>query len=472
MKDFEKFDPDRVDFSDSEQNRVISELVFNTEFLQRCIRKGLEPDLFTSELRQIVASYTFEYFRKYKEAPDESILDILSGSSNGMRTVAREEDLEDLELLLGQIVNTTNSPGVVKRMFDKISAFIDKRIIHTTITRLNKAKDRIDGSPESLKKIVEDASRRLGITSCENSTLGIFDETDFSQEPWLTRFNIREIDNAYGGGFSSPNLVIIQAFTGRGKTWSICHLGKVGLRLGNDVIALVTEMNAKKFLTRMRQTLTGMSLMEQRENINLARQRIEKSLVRGSLFHLVSDQVKMDSDFRIDRLRDIVDDIQERRGKEQKIILIDSPDDMEPPADVTYNPHKAIEKSKAIYTWLRNYSQEEDKLIVVTSQSQRVAETRLWTTSGNIGDDINKARRATLGISINGYKNEVEAGFVRLLVFKNTYGPDMKAAWVETDFDRGMFEKASGAIKGMNIEEYKKMLVTRGISLSNTKSVG
>lgn len=471
MKSFNEFDPNEVDFESNDQDRVISQLIFDTEFLLKCKRKGLEPELFTSEIRRQLVDFTFEFFEKYKEAPSDQVIEVLSQGSNGFGNRMREEDVPAMMDFLEIVVNIKNSSGRVRRLYDRISSFIDKRIIHTTVSKLTKAKDRIDGSPDVLRDILQDSVEKLGISSTMDSTLGIFDETDFSQDPYLTRFNIPSIDNAYGGGLSSPNFVVLQGFTGRGKTWSICHLAKVGLRLGNDVVALVTEMNARKFLSRMRQTLTGLSLGEQRDNITQTREIIRRSLVRGSKFHLVSDQVKLDTDFHIDSLETIVEEIEERRGREQKIILIDSPDDMEPPADRRYNGE--IEKSKAIYTWLRNYCQQKDKLIVVTSQSQRKSETLLWTTSGNIGDDLNKIRRSTLGISINGYKSEIEAGFIRLLVFKNTYGPDMKAAWVETDFQRGMFQKNSGEIAGLNMEQYKNMLLTRGISLTNNgKGIG
>lgn len=469
MKTYNEFDPNGVDLSQGDQDRVINQLIFDTDFLQRCKRKGLEPELFTSEIRRSLVDYIFSFYEKYKEAPYDQVIDILSGSGgNGFQRKLRDDDILAMQDYLELIVAETNSPGRVRRLYDKLVEFIDKRIIHTTISRLNKAKDRIDGSPETLKKIVDEASQQLAVSSTLDGTLGIFDEVDFKPEPWLSRFNIPAIDQAVGGGLSCPNLVIVQAFTGRGKTWSICHLAKIGLRLGNDVICLVTEMNAKKFLARMRQTLTGMTSYEIRENIQKARVTLERSLVKGSMFHLISDQVKLDKDFAIDSLDGIVQDIEERRGREQKIILIDSPDDMEPPAEWDINRSKAIEKSKAIWTWLRNYSQEKEKLIVGTSQSQRRSETLLWTTSGNIGDDLNKVRRATLGISINGSKQEVEAGFIRLLVFKNTYGAEMKAAWVETDFDRGMFRKDDGEIVSLDLEKYKTTLLQRGITIGNS----
>jgi KaiC/GvpD/RAD55 family RecA-like ATPase len=468
MSGQKKFDPDGVDLSVGEQDQVINLMIFDNDFIHRCKRKGVDPDLFTSETRQNVVRYTFEYFEKYNQAPDINIADLLSTSSNGLLTRIREEDIPAVGEYLGRIVEMGDNSANRSRLYDKLSSFVNKRIIHTTISKLNKAKDRIDGSPEALREIVDDASRRLSISSTMGSTLGLYDEDDFTDEPWLTRFNIEPIDQAYGGGLTAPNLVILQGFTGRGKTWSVCHLAKIGMRLGNDAICCVTEMNAKKFLGRMRQSLTGMSWREYKEDKFKAWEVMKKSQVKGSELHLVSDQVKLDKDFRVDMLEGIVDEIEEKRKREQKLILIDSPDDMEPPEGTM--SRTAIDKSKAVYTWLRNYSQERNKLVIVTSQSQRRSETLLWTTSGNIGDDLNKVRRATLGISINGLKSEVEAGYIRLLVFKNTYGPEMKAAWVETDFDNGMFCKQCGEIKGFSMDEYKKKLLAVGVTLSNKMS--
>jgi KaiC/GvpD/RAD55 family RecA-like ATPase len=465
VKTFKEFNPQRVDFIEEDQDFVISQLIFNTDFLLKCKRKGLEPDLFTGEIRRQLVDYIFEFHDKYKEAPQLQVQEILDGTTNGFRTKLRSEDIDGMADFISNLTFIQSTPGKVKRLYDRLAQFVDKRIIYTTISNLNKAKDRLDGSPEALREIVDDASRKLAISSSMESTLGLFDEDDFEQEAWLTRFNINAIDSAYGGGLSAPNLVVLQGFTGRGKTWSICHLTKMGLRLGNDAVVLVTEMNAKKFLTRMRTSLTGMTWKEYQEDKFAAWEIMKKSLVRGSQLHLISDAVKLDKDFTIDSLAGMVEEIEEKTKKDQKLILIDSPDDMEPPKGEIYR--SPIEKSKAIYTWLRNYSQDKNKLVIVTSQSQRRSETLLWTTSGNIGDDLNKVRRATLGISINGYKSEVEAGFIRLLVFKNTYGPEMKAAWIETDFNRGMFRKDDGEIKGLSIEDYKKKLLSLGITLTN-----
>ena len=166
--------------------------------------------------------------------------------------------------------------------------------------------------------------------------------------------------------------MIVQAFTGRGKTWSITHLIKMAARLGNDCVVLETEMANKKFKARLRMTLTGLTFFEMRANMNEVDRTMRKSLINGAQIHIISEDIKMGTNTNVDMLEGIVSEIEERTGREQKLILIDSPDDLEPPKDSV--AFSSIDKSKAIFTWLRNYSQDHNKCIVVTCQSQRSAE--------------------------------------------------------------------------------------------------
>lgn len=464
MEKNKDFRTDEIDMSVSEQDRVISQLIFDTDFLQKSKRKGLEANLFTSEIRQTVVQYIFDYYEKYNESPNDSIIEITN--NNNFLIGVNEDDIPAFIQYLENIVSIDNTAGKVQELFDKINNFIDKRIIQTTISKLTKMKDRIDGSPEQLSRIIHDCSNKLSIKSSMEETDNILSDDIFLEQSWLTRFNLPSIDDAYSGGMSSESLVTLQGFTGRGKTWVITHLAKIGLRMGNDVICIVTEMSNAKFKQRMRMSLTGMTQAEYNSNPIKAREIIRKSMVRNSELHLISEKVKMDTDFSITKIEDMVIDIEQKTGREQKLILIDSPDDMSPPPGKKYTDN--ISRSTAIFSWMRKYCQENNKLLIVTAQSQRISESLLWTTSSNIGEDINKIRRSTLGISINGFKKEVQGGYIRLLVFKNTFGPTMEhAAWIKTNFGRGQLIQEYGQIKNLDITDYKRMLLNRGVSLKN-----
>lgn len=457
-----------LDIKDSDQDKVISQLIFDSEFLSKCLRRKLTPDLFVGEIRKNIVTYIFKYYERYNESPADDIIDILTPGGEVSVNI-REDDVDLVVEFISRVISIKNTKGKVKQLFDQIVNFKTKQIQYNLISKLNKSKDRIDGSPEKLTEMISEATKELKSTDILSSTESIFDPEGYEEGNWQTRFGIPFIDNAFGGGFIAPNLVIIQAFTGRGKTWSVTHLAKMAARLGNDSVVLETEMANKKFKTRMRMTLTGLSPAEIRNNMNEADKTMRASMVNGAQIHIVSEEMKMGGDYRVDQIADIVCDIEDRTGKEQKLIFIDSPDDLEAPDDG--NTYYGIDKSKAIFTWLRNYSQNKNKCLIVTCQSQRAAENLTWTTSGNIGDDINKIRRATAGISINASKKEVDAGFTRLLVFKNTHGPEGKACWLFNEFQKGQMGSDFGEIKGFDMKEYRGMLMNRGVSLGSDKSI-
>lgn len=460
-------DIDQLDLRTDDQDRILSQLIFDTNFLQKCKRKGLTPELFASEARRTIAEFIWEYSEVYNTSPGEFISGIWT-PNNGLKTNIRAEEVEEYYEFVGKLISIENTPADSKRLFDQLSNFIERRIIYTAINQLNKVKERADGSNIKLTEIIVETASALQIRTSLDKTEGILDDDVYISSPWLTRFGIPEIDDSYGGGMSNPNLVVIQGFTGRGKTWSVAHLIKMALRLGNDVVAFITEMHNSKFKQRLRMSMTGMSLREYYNNQKIARELIQKSMTRGAELHLINEDMKMmDGGFHIDTIKSIVEEIEDKTGKGQRLIILDSADDMEPPSSfIGYNT-KQQDKSTSVYTWMRKYTQENDKCIITTSQSQRKSETLLWTTAANIGDDINKLRRSTLGISINAYKREMEAGYFRLLVNKNTFGPTMKAAWCKSNFEIGQFISEYAEIEQMNIQSYKQLLLSRGITLTN-----
>jgi len=198
--------------------------------------------------------------------------------------------------------------------------------------------------------------------------------------------------------------------------------------------------------------MTGMTREEMDNDSAKAKSQTKKSMIKRSEIFLLSEEEK---GMAVDDLPATLDEIEEKTGKKIRLILIDSADDMLPPKSPELQRATSIEKSTAKYTWLKNYSKDNDLCILTTCQSQRRGETKWWLTSGTIGDDINKVRKATFGISINGLDSEVKLGLARLLVFKNTDGPTGQACWIANDFERGQFCVDNGPY---NRSEYKELM--------------
>jgi len=169
---------------------------------------------------------------------------------------------------------------------------------------------------------------------------------------------------------------------------------------------------------------------------------------------LVSDEEKSS---RVDELPGLLEAAEEKHGQKPRLILIDSADDFLPPVG-SYRGD--IEKNTAIYVWLKNWAKNEDLCVVTTTQAQRRGENRWWSSGSTVGDNIKKIQKATVAISINATPLEIDGGFGRFFLFKNTEGPVGAKIWFKKGFEIGqMFTKQGN----YNHLEYLEMLKELGV---------
>jgi KaiC/GvpD/RAD55 family RecA-like ATPase len=444
-----------LDVSELDQDKILVTMVCDTNFLAKCIRKRIKPQYFSGAVRQAVSKLVFNFFNKYDKAPKENITDLIADSMT--KGLANKADMTMFEQYLSKIFGIDDSDINHEYLLDCMDWFIKRRLALTTINELNKMKTRLDTDPDRLLNVMREAITELDV-SVGKQMIELFSETPVmkTRSDIATRFGIDIIDEALGGGFQIPNFVVIQGYIGRGKTWCISHLAKMAARYGESSLVIINEASNKMFRRRLYMSMTGTTKDELNDSLQSIIQQSKRALIKKSDIILLNEEEK---GMCVDDLPNILSEVATKsaRRKDVKLILIDSADDFLPPKGGKYRT--GIEKSTAIYTWLKNYSKDNGLCIVTTSQSKRIGETAWWLTSGTIGDDINKVRKATLGISINATDQEVELGISRILVFKNTDGPTGAKAWIANDFSRGQFCTNSGRY---DYTEYKEMLKELG----------
>lgn len=343
--------------------------------------------------------------------------------------------------------------GAVNRKYllDRLDWFIQRRLALGIINDLNKLKNRLDTNPDKIFDAMRNTLAEVD-SAVGRQTIELFSEdreVDVKSDI-VTRFDIDIIDRALGGGFQPPMLCVVQGYTNRGKTWVIAHLAKMAARYGESPLVIMNEMSNRMFKKRLKMCITGMTERELRDNPREAREQSKKSMLKRSEIVLLSDDEK---GMHVDELPSVLSEIYDKTGRSLRLVLIDSADDMLPPRDETY--HKSIERSTAKYVWLKNWAKDNDLCVITTSQAQRRGETKEWLTSGTIGDDINKVRKATLGISINANDDEVDKEMARILIFKATDGPVGAKCWIASDFGRGQLAIDCGRYNRL---EYAEML--------------
>jgi replicative DNA helicase len=195
-------------------------------------------------------------------------------------------------------------------------------------------------------------------------------------------------------------------------------------------------MSNRVWRRRWKQSVTAMTMNDLAAQPKFYKDQRKNVFRRHSSVYLLAEEEKSMS---VDALGSVIDEIQQRDDREIRLILLDSADDMNPPADVERKFRDKIERSTATYTYLKNLAKDKNICVVTTSQSQRGAAKRYWATSDSIGDDINKVRKAHIGISLNAKDSELNKGYLRIMLFKHTDGAVGAKCWVKNAYDRGQF---------------------------------
>lgn len=414
-----------------DQDRIMYLCILDSKFLGQVMRQNLKSSHFASEVRQKIFSTVTDFYSKYEKAPGTDIIHEIEHKIHSKRI--REEDQGMYEDYLLKIFSIPSfSEELIK---DRLDFFLKTRIVTTLSNSLLKLQDYFTVDPDKALNLARDAiveadslTGRKGVESILFDPLEGITERDF-----LTKFGIDPIDRQLGGGLKKMNYVIIQGFTGMGKSWAVNHLAKMAVRFGNSPLVIPTEMSNYTAKLRFRQSFTGLTSSEALQKPEDVKKYTARSMTRGADIYLLSEEEK---GMRVDELPAVLDDTESRTGKKIDLILIDSPDDLLPPHGRYKNN---LEANTAIHTYLKNFAKNEEKCVVGTAQVQRGGEEKFWLGPSNVGDNINKIRKATVAMSINGIQKEKERWLYRIWLFKHTDGLEGAKIWAKRDFRRGQF---------------------------------
>lgn len=449
-------------WSEDDQDKVIHLMSSNTKFLAKCVRKKIKPDLFSSDVRRSMVKMVLGYFQRYERAPADDLIDLVAEVLSKKPNLDGDSDIYSVYLVkINDISRQNISPDFV---LDRIDHFIKKRVATMLTNRLVKLQDRFDIDPDRPIELLREALQEVTSIVGDNYAEALTDIPAYeATSDTATCFNVKWLDNALGGGLKFGSYVILLGYTNIGKSWAMAHLCKYAVRLGNSALYIPVEMANRIARMRLRMAFSGLDQRAINQQPQTVQGMIQDSLMKKSNILLLSDEEK---GMNVTDLPLVLDDIEERHGMRPRLILLDSADDMEAPVG-RYN--SKLDENTALHTWLKNYAKDEEICIVTTVQSQRGGENRWWLTSGTVGENIYKARRATVGISINASPGEIELGYHRLYLFKHTDGPVGAKVWAKRDFSKGQFVMDSGRYIH---QEYWAMLREAGFIDQETWKTG
>jgi replicative DNA helicase len=457
----EQTSPNDLSLSTDEQDVVIYKMIKDKDFLGNCYRRKIKPDYFAGDARQLVVGKAYDFYEKFKESPGEAILSLFDDSRKKKRIAADKYDI--VVSYIGELADTAakaeeNSNGY---LVERLDEFVKRRIAFTASNDILARIGTAEYDPNIILDIMRNALDQLDECNCKMSAEDMREDELVTQTgDVVVNFGIPTLDNPLGGGLHLGQFIIIQAFTSRGKSQCIIHLAKRAVRSGNSCLVVPTEMSNRTWKLRWKSSVTALGTSELRNSPKEYQRMRKQVFMRKSSLYLLDEEEKSMS---VDALGAVIDNIKQRDGREIKLLLLDSADDLRPPGRPSRDK---IENSTATYTFLKNFAKDRNICVVTTSQSQRAAAKRWWAGSDNIGDDINKVRKAHVGISINARDSELQKNYARLFLFKHTDGPVGAKCWIRNDYGRGQFGYYS---QEYDHTAYKEIMKKEGI-LTNENS--
>ena len=248
----------------------------------------------------------------------------------------------------------------------------------------------------------------------------------------MAPFGVPPLDKMLKGGIRKGSYVVLQAFTNVGKTWCAIHLAKMANRFGNSALLIPTEAANSTIRLRSRMCWTGMQDNQILDNIMRVRDIMRASMLKKSMTYIVSEEEKM---MYADDVPSMVEEVENLTGKKIAIIILDSADELMPPRGQRYSNKR--EENTATHILLKNYAKSSDIAIATTAQVTREGDTKKWLGASNVAENIEKIRKATVGISMNAQKEEILKGYFRFWLFKHTDGSVGSKTWVRHNFKNG-----------------------------------
>lgn len=424
-------------FDSATQDKVLRLLLMDTKFVQN-VRHFLRPQYFSSEILRKLSQGVFDFYDTYAVAPNFEQLDGIFASMVESNQIS-EDEIDVYLSYVDRLMFDVKTDLVVKEFLtDNLMEFAKRSVVDALVKAVEKERKAGKDSNALYKYVMAAVEEFSSITS--GSTVVAFSDVPLDVgSDVVSCFNVPPIDDQLGGGLQRGLFYIVLGYTGAGKTWTLVHLGKMAVRFGFLVLHVVVEISNKVVKKRYRMAMSGKSVKELSREYKYVGEMVKKSMVKKSNILFVDEEEKSES---VDSLKKVVNDVVRKYGRKPDIILIDSAEDYTPPTGKKYSDK--FDAIEATFMYCKNFARENDVAVVTTVQAVRKGETSRWLTSHSVAGYIAKARKAIVGISINGYPVEKAEGFYRLLVFKNSEGEEGAKAWVKRDLKHGQMVLESG----------------------------
>lgn len=427
----------KFEFDASFQSKVAALVCRDTMFNERT--QGLVlPDHFENAAEATLVNISLEYFKKYKQTPDMTILLSLVKKSIEKKVI-RGDMVTDVKAALRNI----HKENIADRKFveDEISEFAKHQAMGEFILKAVEWREKGEFSriDEELKKVMN-----VGI----NEMTGSYDYWERIEQRTNVRreeaagiikkrgitTGIRGLDKVlYHHGWGRKELSVIMGGPKSGKSTALGTFAKNASLAGYNVIVFSLEVANDIIAERLDASMSdiavnslGEHIIEVDSKIRLASKKAGKLMMHefptGTLTPSALKRI-------LTRYK--------ANGTKFDLVVVDYGDIMAP----NYRTTNEIENSKSIYVDLRAIAQEEDCAMLTATQTNRDGAKARVAKMEHVAEDFNRIRIADLVISINAEESEREKGEARLFFTASRNQKGNFTLRIKQDLERMIFVK-------------------------------
>ncbi len=298
-------------------------------------------------------------------------------------------------------------------MDTSIKDFVKRQLVKTAVLR---SLEELEKPNPDFVEIHDTVGRALAVT-----TEGIKDYYGYFEDSMdrleernehRIKTGIPTLDEAFGGGTTGGDLVVILAPPERGKTLLLVNLAAAALYQGLNVGYLTLELSERKIARRFDLRISGKPLSILKNNAF----KLKKPLrdLRKNGCNLVIKDYSSSSP-KIHDIRSFIINYQNRMKRNFDIMFVDYADLITSSKD-----HKQERfETREVYTNLRRVANEFKFPIITASQANRKSVGKKVVTMEDFAEDFSKAAIADAVVAICQSPEELEEELARLYIAKN-----------------------------------------------------
>lgn len=412
--------PKKFDFDGDFQSKITALTCFDTDFLKRTSHI-LKAEYLENDGESILSSLSLNYFLKYGEAPDKSILVSLIKENADKKLIRKE--------LLPLVVDSFKKIQRIdltgkKYVEDKVVEFAKKQAISFAILKSVELLE--SGKTAEIEKIISEAVS-IGANE-ESSAYDYFSELNNRTETRIEKMlgkrppqgittGHKKLDDLlYHQGWGRKELSCLIGGPKSGKTATMIGFARSASQAGYNVLYVTLEVSAQIVSDRLDALISETKMKELGLKAKSVQEKVNDEMAKSGQF-IIHDFPP--NTLTPNNLRSLIEkykktginkDGSTRPPIKFDLIALDYADLMVP----NFRTQNVIENSRTIYVDLRAVAHEENCAVLTATQSNREGAKSVVIKAENVAEDYNKVRTVDLLISINCTEEEASRGEARL----------------------------------------------------------